>query len=122
MTQDLIARYQQGGDIYQKLASQYGTSGADKIAQAALSGDESQINVALTDVKYGAPLPTSTAGIFAEQLATDPLGAPLASVEKATSNTLLDFLKSPAVLSVIGAAAFFALGGADYLRRKLASK
>ena len=120
MDQDTINRYQPGGDIYASLLQSYGQSGANSVAQAALSGDETQINAALTQVKFGQPLNTSTADILLNQLATDPLAAPLADADTLTSNSLTDFLKSPAVLLVLGVAAFFALGGADVLRRKLA--
>ena len=120
MDPDLIARYQSGGDIYASLAATYGASAADTIAAAATTGDETQVNAAITQAKYGNPLDTSTASILANQLETDPLGAPLASANNVLSNTLLSFLKSPAVLFTIALALFFYLGGLDYLRAKLA--
>ena len=120
MDPDLIARYQSGGDIYASLAATYGASAADTIAAAATTGDETQINAAIVQAKYGNPLNTSTASILANQLETDPLGAPLASANNVLSNTLLSFLKSPTVLFIIALALFLYLGGLDYLRAKLA--
>jgi len=49
----------------------------------------------------------TTASDFLNQIETDPLAAPLASAEKLASNSLLDFLKSPAVLLVIVLVLFF---------------
>ena len=122
MDQALIARYQSGGDIYASLQTTYGTTAADTIATAALSGDETQINAALVQVKFGAPLETSTSTILADQLLTDPLAAPLESAEKVASNSIVDFLKSPAVMLILGIALFLYLGGIGYLTRKLAAR
>jgi hypothetical protein len=122
MNQTLIARYQIGGDIYETLKGQYGQAAADQIAAAAQSGDETQINAALTTVKFGQPLNDSTASIFANQLATDPLAAPLASANTLLSNSFLSLFKNPAVLFVIVAAAFLWLGGLEMLKGRLAKK
>ena len=113
-----IARYQSGGDIYQSILSQYGQAAADNVAAAAQSGDRSQITDALVTAKYGANLDTNTFDIFANQILTDPLAAPLASANSLISNSLVDFLKSPAVLLVLGVAAFFALGGINLIKIK----
>lgn len=120
MTQDLINRYQPGGDIYQAIASKISQSAADQVAAAANTGDRTQVTAALNTVTFGAPLDTSTASILFNQLTTDPLGAPLASANTILGNTFFSFLKSPAVLLALGLVAFFLLGGADFLRRKLA--
>lgn len=133
MDSTTINRYQavnpdtgSAGDIYVKLLAQYGTQGANAIATAAQSGDEAAINQALTQVKYGDPLPTSTAAIFGNQIATDPLGAPLASANNVLGNTFLSFLKNPWVLTVGVLFLFFFFGGADlirgYVRRKAEGK
>lgn len=121
MTPQLIQRYQPGGDIYNTIVSQYSQSTADAAAQAALSGDETAINAVLRNSTYGADLNTSTLDIFTNQILTDPLAAPLASAESLLRASGLDFLKSPAVLITIGIAAFFALGGATLIERKLTS-
>jgi hypothetical protein len=114
-----IQRYQPGGDIYASLAASYGTPGAQQVATAALTGDETQVNAALTQVKYGAPLNTSTAEIFGTQLATDPLGAPLADLNTALGNTFFSFLKNPWVLITIAALVFFfVFDGVNILRRQ----
>ena len=119
MDSTLIARYQPGGDIYASLQSQYGTASADAIAQAALSGDETQVNAALTQAKFGAPLDASTASNFYTQVTTNPLAAPLASLNTGLANTLMAFLKSPAVLLVGGLALFVWLGGLDWIKGSL---
>jgi hypothetical protein len=116
MNQDLIDRYQNGGDIYAAIAAKYGAGTADAAASAALTGDETQINKVLA----GPLLNTSTASIFLNQIETDPLGAPLASLENLTKNSLLDFLKSPSVLLVLAGIAFFMLGGAEVLKEQVA--
>jgi hypothetical protein len=122
MIQDLINRYQPGGDIYASLLALYGSAGADSIAAAALSGDESQINAALTAVKYGAAKDTSTLDAFGNQLATNPLGAPIDSINTVLSNSFLAVLKNPAVLFSIGLVIFLWLGGASFLRGMLTKK
>ena len=126
MTASLIQRYQSGGDIYSALATQLGKAGADAVATAARSGDETQVNAALVTAKTGAPLNTSTVGIFLDQVTTDPLAAPLAAAERLANNTLLSFLKNPTVLIllivVIGGAVFFWIGGFTWLRGSLAKK
>ncbi len=117
MSQDLINRYQPGGDIYAALESQYGKAGADSIAAAALSGDETQINSVLVQLKYGAPLETSTLKIFGSELATDPLGAPLSSLNgflrTIVGSTLAGIVTNPWVLILVGGgvAVYIARGG-----------
>jgi len=121
MDQALINRYQannpdtgQQGDIYASILQQHGQTAADSCAAAALTGDETQINAALT-LYSGTSTPTvavplantSTASILGHQLATDPLAAPLASANTLLGNTFLSFLKNPMVLLTIGLVAFF---------------
>jgi hypothetical protein len=116
MDSTLIARYQPGGDIYISLQSTYGTAGANQIAQAALSGDETQINAVIDQLKFGAPLNTSTASILGNQLATDPLGAPLASLNGALGNTFMSFFKNPWVIAAVAGGLFFFFGGGELIR------
>lgn len=108
-----IARYQPpSGDIYLTLQTEYGTQEAGSIAQAASTGDNNgEVAAAISQAEFGNPLNTSTAQILANQLETDPLNAPLSGLENIASNSLTDFLKSPAVLGILAVAAFFALGG-----------
>lgn len=113
-----IARYQSGGDIYQLILAQYGQSAADNIASVAQGGSRSDIANALATLKYGPALDTSTADAFANQILTDPLGAPLAGLNTALANSFTDFLKSPAVLLTLGIVAFVALGGLNLLKIK----
>ena len=122
MSQDLINRYQQGGDIYASLVKQYGQPTADAAAQAALSGDETQINAVLASGKYGAPLNTSTWDIFGNELETDPLAAPLASANTVVGNTFFSLLKNPWVIFAAGVIIFGAMGGFGWLGRKVFSK
>jgi hypothetical protein len=131
MDETLIQRYQVGGDIYSALSAKYGVSVANAGAAAALTGDESVVNQALTTARYGPSLPDSTVTQFANQLINDPLAAPGAIVDKALTNTiatlnnsaenaLISTLKNPYFLGAVVVVAFFALGGADYLRRQIA--
>ena len=108
-----IARYQPpNGDIYLTLQTQYGTDNANSIAQAALTGDNNgEVAAAISQAEFGNPLNTSTGQILANQLETNPLAAPLSGLETIASNSIKDFLTSPAVLLTLGAVAFFAFGG-----------
>ncbi len=119
MEQSTIDRYQPGGDIYTKLLAQYGQANADSIAAAARTGDETQVNSALVSAKNGAPLNTSTWGIFGNQIITDPLAAPLEGANTLLGNTFMSFLKSPWVLVTLAVVAFFMFDGAALIRRKM---
>lgn len=114
MTQALIQRYQPSGDIYETLAAQYGVGAADTIAAAAATGDERQINAALVRVKFGSDMPTNTLAIFGNQLATDPLAAPLESANNIARNSFLALLKSPWVILAVAAV----IAAVIFIRRK----
>lgn len=111
LSDSTIQRYQPGGDIYVTLVGEYGASSADAIAQAALSGDSILVANAINMAKNGAPLDTSTLGIFADQIATDPLGAPLASLNNQFANSFSDLLKNPFVLLFTALVLLFLLRG-----------
>ncbi len=112
------------GTVYAGILAQHGQSAADACASAALSGSEQNINAVLalyegtTTPTVAVPLAdTSTADALATQLETNPLAAPLAGAETIASNSLLDFIKSPSVLLILGLAAFFFLfDGLNVLR------
>jgi hypothetical protein len=108
-----IARYQPpNGDIYLQLQTEYGTQNANSIAAAAQTGDNNgEVAAAISQAEFGNPLDTSTADTLQNQLETDPLGAPLSGLETIVSNSLTDFLSSPAIILTGAVAAFFALGG-----------
>jgi hypothetical protein len=113
-----IARYQPGGDIFTRLVGTYGLSGAQSIAAAAKTGDRSAVSEALALVRGdGPPLDDSTTHIFLDQLASDPLSAPLDKANNVIGNSVLSFLKNPWVLFALIVAGFFWLGGADLLKR-----
>ena len=115
------SRYQSGGDIYSRLEQQYGTAGADKVAAADASGEPYAINQALTDLKYGAALNDSTISNFVDQVTTDPLAAPLDAANKQIGNAVTGIFKSPWVLAVLLGVVFYAVGGFDWVKRKVAS-
>lgn len=121
-----IDRYQPGGDIYATVLKQYGQTWADNIAAAARTGDQSgEVAAAIANARTAAgitkgPQDTSTLHAFVNLISTDPLGAPLAGLNNLVGNTFFSFLKNPWVLGALAVAAFFLLGGADYLRRKIA--
>jgi hypothetical protein len=93
-------RYAPGGDIYQELASQYGPAAADRVYRAARDGGD--IATVLGDIRNpGIGGSTSTTSILLDQLATNPLGAPLESVNRTLGNTVWSFLKAPWVLLLL---------------------
>ena len=77
-------RYQPGGDIYARLAADYGTANANYIAGVAASGGD--INAAIVRVKHGESLPESYWGILGNQLYNEPLNAPLEQAGTVLSN------------------------------------
>jgi|SRR5438876_5644881 len=122
MTNELIQRYQPGGDIYAQLETQYGRTGALLVAQAALTGDRTAITEALVRLKYGEPLDESTARIFWSQITTDPFDAPLTSLNKGLGTVFksagLGIFRNPWVLLALAAVVFFAIGGHRWLFAK----
>jgi hypothetical protein len=120
-------RYQPEGDIYIKLALQYGKDWADKAAAAALANDGEELTRVIADARSAAGITKpeqeadGTFGNFVDQLATDPLGAPIASAQGILANTLESLYRNPLVLIAVIAALFFAFGGADLIRKKIAS-
>jgi hypothetical protein len=122
MSQDIIDRYQSpNGDLYQKLVNQYGPSKANYISLAAASGERTQLLSAVEFVRNGAPpSDTGTLGIFINQMVTDPLDAPLESLNTTLVNSYWAFLKRPVVLITGGIILFFLLGGWKVLQAKTA--
>ena len=124
MNNDLIQRYQPGGDIYASLAAEYGKPGADQVASVAWTGDRSKVTEAVTSISHGGPLETSTAAIFSEQIMTDPFGAPLETANKGLGNlskSLIGgvFSNGWVLLFVVAGlvGVFVYLGGGVWLRR-----
>ena len=114
MDANLIQRYQAGGDIYASILQQHGQAAADACAFAALSGDETKINAALTlytgttTPNAAVPLSTdTTAGNLYRQLTTNPLAAPLEGANTILGNTFFSFLKNPYVLVTVALVVFF---------------
>jgi hypothetical protein len=118
MDKATIARYQPGGDIFKSLVNTYGLSAANSLATAASTGDRGAINEAFAIVRGDGPLlDDSTTHIFLDQLATDPLSAPLGDANNLIGNSATAFLKNPWVLFALIVGGFFWLGGADLLKR-----
>lgn len=88
-------RYAPGGDIYARLVQDYGPGGADYVFEAAkraeAADDPSLIGDALGVLKWGTPPETSTIKLFGQQIATDPLGAPLEAVSNVAEKTVANF-------------------------------
>jgi len=122
MDTSTIQRYQPGGDIYAKLVSQYGATQANAIAQAALTGDRTQITTAIASADYGAPLNTSTFDAFVTQLETDPLGAPMESLNNQLTSVIKDLFKNPMVLLTLGLVLFFTLFNGVAILRNIGKK
>ena len=118
----LEEKYQPGSSNYVALADRYGQEAADYVYAAATSGDTNEVNKALSNVRRGTtgasyPGSESTWWNFGEQLVTDPLAAPLDSLNTALKNSALSFLRNPLVLLALGAGIFFALGGWNWLKK-----
>ena len=120
-----IARYQTGGDIYATLLAQYGQASADSIAAAARTGDSNgEVSTAIANARTAAGITKgeqddSVLDAFGNQIVTNPLGAPLDSLNKVVGNTFLSFLKNPWVIALILGILFFALGGWAVLKKLL---
>lgn len=119
MDQATISRYQPGGDIYASLVSQYGTTGANIIATAARTGNRGNVTEAISQVKDGPFLPTSTAEIFATQITTDPFAAPFKSLNSGLStifgSAIANVFANPWVLLLLVGLVFYFLGGFKYI-------
>ena len=113
MSAELSSRYAPGGDIYATIAAQHGAAGADRVWRAYQSGEAGAVAAVLSELDYGAPLSESTAALFAGQIVTDPLGAPLDSANRALGivflNTLKSFIRNPWVLLVLAGVGAFLL-------------
>ncbi len=121
MNQDTINRYQPGGDFYDSAVAKFGQSGANALAAAAATGDQAVLNDTFARLNGdGYARNTSTLSILGNQLATDPLAAPLESANRVLGNTFFSFLKNPWVLVTVAVVLFFLFGGADLIKRKVA--
>lgn len=117
-----ISKYAPGGEIYIKLAGQYGEPGAVKVYQAALTGDRMKLANALNSLEGKPPIvasTASTAAIFFDQITTDPLAAPLESANNQIGKAVFNAFKNPWVLVVVVGVVFYMLGGFTWAKRKL---
>jgi hypothetical protein len=123
-----IARYQPNGDFYATLVAQYGTASANAVAAAAATGDNNgEVNAALADARTRAGITkgeqdASTLDALGNQLATDPLGAPLAGLNNVVGNTFFSFLKNKWVVGALVLGIFLAAGGGQFAFRLLKGK
>jgi hypothetical protein len=116
---ETIARYQRGGDIYGKLVAQYGTTGANRIAAAAASGDRPTLTEALGTADRGPAYDESTLSIFTGQIVTDPLAAPLDGANDLLGNSFASLFRNKWVLLILILVAFFAFGGGPWLAKRV---
>ena len=124
------ARYEQGGDLYPKLVTQYGQAAADQIAAAAAGGDATDLANALENARNVTPeKDTSTLSIFTDQITTDPLSAPvdyatgviqksLNALNKGIGSSFLSLLMNPWVIFGSALALFLYFGGLGWIKRK----
>lgn len=107
MAANNIERYAPGGDIYETLAKQYGNAAANRYYAAELTPDPYDENVVLTEIRGGKLAETSTLKIFAKQITTDPLAAPLESANNVIGtlgkSAIFGLFKNPWVLLVVAA-------------------
>lgn len=108
-----VDRYAPGGDIYAQLAAQYGPDAAQRVYSAAQTGDRSRVSEQLA-AERGKPgnLDESTWSNFVGQITTDPLAAPLESVNNQLQNALASFWRQPyvvglVILAAVGAFLYF---------------
>ena len=97
--------YLPGTPAYNAVLNSQGKAAADAQLQAAIDAERNQT-----------PLNDSTWSIFGNQLATDPLGAPIESLNGQIGKVLGDLFKNPLVLGAIALGLFFFFGGADVVR------
>jgi hypothetical protein len=121
-----IARYQRGGDIWERIKNELGAAAADVVAEAATSGDEYRVNDAYKTAKFGANLDDSTTDIFFGQMYNDPFAAPIEQADKIISNAgkavkkaISDNFKNPIlwfILIAAGIVLFWWIGGFRIIR------
>lgn len=123
MNQDLINRYQPGGDIYATLEKTYGRNGALIVAQAARTGDRFAVTNAIERVRFGERMSESTARIFWTQITTDPFNAPLETLnqtlEASAGSLVKNIFKNPWVLLLVAGLIFYAMGGFTWAGKKM---
>lgn len=116
-----FARYQHGGDLYSEVEARYGSAAARRVAAAAATGDLTQLNLALSNARQGrtdGPLNESTLGLFAQQISTDPLAAPLQGLNRTLGRSFLALLQSPWVLLSLALIVAWKLGVFERLAAK----
>lgn len=132
-----FSRYQSGGDFYRTLASQYGTPSADYVASEAAAGDDVRLQNALSAIRSAAiagngnpaainnkldSADDSVLGNFWEQITTDPLAAPLDSLNDQLGKVVKNVVGNPMVLIltvavVVGVVMYF--GGLASIKRRV---
>lgn len=117
-------RYAPDGDIYASIADQYGTSAAQRAYAASLVDDGGvTLRNVLSNLHTGSTDPgsTSTWSNFWRQITTDPLAAPLDSLDNQLGNAVLNVFKNPFVLLLVAGLVFHWFGGFTWLKRKLSN-
>lgn len=113
-----------GGSYYNSLLEQYGAANADYVASVAQSGDETAVRNALSAVRVAYrnsgnaaqvdsalnANDTSTLGNFWTQITTDPLAAPLDSLNNQLTKAVGNVFKNPMVLLLVIVAGIGLLG------------
>jgi len=117
-------RYAPGGDIYQTLKAQYGQGAAERVYRAASGASGETVAEALGVIRGGEMQDDSTWSIFFDQITTDPLAAPIESLNNQVGNVFKNLLVNPfallalVVVGIFVADHFFKFG----IFRKLLSK
>lgn len=94
MNDTTVSRYQDGGDIYAEIKTIYGKQAANTLAQIVReTRDTVNVSTYLGELRNGPALEESGAKIFAENMTTDPFGAPLASANRALSASMGSAIK-----------------------------
>lgn len=123
-----LTRYYTFGDLWQQVFAQYGYAAAERVAAAAETGSLTAVNATLSDIRRGvtpASYPgaddTSTAGLFWQQITTDPFAAPLDSANNQIGNVFKNIFRNPFVLLALVGVVFYLVGGFDWIKRKVAN-
>ncbi len=110
MPSDTLNRYAPGGDIFADIEARYGRAAAEQVATAAESGESGAVAEALAQIRFGAERSESTLGEFGRLIATDPFGAPLASLNTGLGNVFGSFIRgvvtNPWVLAAVALAVY----------------
>jgi len=96
-----LERYAPGGDIFASLAQKYGPDAAERVYSAAQTGDRAAISDALATERFGGFRDDSTLSNFVKQITSDPLAAPLDSLNDQLQKGFSNVFRNPFVVGLV---------------------